>query len=1026
MKPLTAAALPEIADNFTSFTFRIRPGIYFADDPAFKGVRRELVAQDYVYALKRHYDPRFKSPNLYLLENAKILGLSELKREVEAAKQPFPYDREVEGLRALDRYTFRVRLAEPSPRFHQQLMTDSSVFGAVAREVVEFYGDKIAEHPVGTGAFRLAQWRRSSKIVLERNPGFRETFYDETAPADDPRSQAIAKAFKGRRMPMLDRVEISIIEEAQPRWLSFLNRQTDFMDRLPNEFASVAIPNNTLAPNLTKQGILMDRAPLADVAMAFFNNEHPLVGGNAPEKVALRRAIALAYSNEEEVRLVRKGQAIQAQGPIAPSTYGYDPQLKTEMGDHDPARARALLDLYGYVDRDGDGWRDQPNGQPLVLEYATQPDQLSRQSVELWEKQLKAVGIRIVFKVAKWPENLKASRTGKLMMWGVAWLAGSPDGDTFLALGYGPNKGGANHSRFDLAAYNALYIQQNKMPDGPGARAGDARGHAPARGLHALQVQRPPHGHRPDAPVGHRLPPQPLHPRVLEVRRHRPRAAPEGHAMSAMGEPDDKRRRQALQVGLALGAASAFPALAADPSSSGSAGAGAERVLRYALPVAETGFDPAQISDLYSRIITAHIFDGLYHYDPLARPFLIKPNVTEALPQVSADFTVWTMRIKPGIHFADDPAFKGAKRELVAQDYVYSLKRFFDPVNKSPVYSSYKEEGVIGIDALRDEAIKNKTPFDYDREIEGLRALDRYTLQFRLSKPNPRFLYTLAGGDLLGAVAREVVERYGDKIMEHPVGTGPFRLAQWRRSSRIVLERNPGFREVTSTTANPTPTTPKARRWRSASRAGACRWSTAWSSTSSRSSSRATWRSRTRSSISSRCRWSSCRSPHRAAPSHRTWPGAASSCSARSTPTARSTTSTWRTRSSVATRPTRWRCAGPSRCRSMGTRRSALPGAARRCRRSRWCRRAAGATTRRSRPRTASTARRVPRRCSTSSATSIVTVTAGARCPTVARSRSSSPPAPTRWRGSSTSCGNRTSTPSASASRSRRASGPSS
>ena len=467
MKPLTAAALPEIADNFTSFTFRIRPGIYFADDPAFKGVRRELVAQDYVYALKRHYDPRFKSPNLYLLENAKILGLSELKREVEAAKQPFPYDREVEGLRALDRYTFRVRLAEPSPRFHQQLMTDSSVFGAVAREVVEFYGDKIAEHPVGTGAFRLAQWRRSSKIVLERNPGFRETFYDETAPADDPRSQAIAKAFKGRRMPMLDRVEISIIEEAQPRWLSFLNRQTDFMDRLPNEFASVAIPNNTLAPNLTKQGILMDRAPLADVAMAFFNNEHPLVGGNAPEKVALRRAIALAYSNEEEVRLVRKGQAIQAQGPIAPSTYGYDPQLKTEMGDHDPARARALLDLYGYVDRDGDGWRDQPNGQPLVLEYATQPDQLSRQSVELWEKQLKAVGIRIVFKVAKWPENLKASRTGKLMMWGVAWLAGSPDGDTFLALGYGPNKGGANHSRFDLAAYNALYIQQNKMPDGP-------------------------------------------------------------------------------------------------------------------------------------------------------------------------------------------------------------------------------------------------------------------------------------------------------------------------------------------------------------------------------------------------------------------------------------------------------------------------------------------------------------------------------------------------------------------------------
>ncbi len=136
------------------------------------------------------------------------------------------------------------------------------------------------------------------------------------------------------------------------------------------------------------------------------------------------------------------------------------------MSDHDPARARALLDMYGYVDRDGDGWRDMPDGSPLLLEYSTQPDQQSRQLCELWEKSMKAVGLRMIFKVAKWPENLKASRAGKLMMWGVGWSATTPDGDTFLALAYGPNKGGANHSRFDLPAFNALYIKQNKMPDG--------------------------------------------------------------------------------------------------------------------------------------------------------------------------------------------------------------------------------------------------------------------------------------------------------------------------------------------------------------------------------------------------------------------------------------------------------------------------------------------------------------------------------------------------------------------------------
>ena len=472
MKPLTAAALPEIEDDYRSFTFRIQPGIYFADDPAFKGVRRELVAQDYVYTIKRHYDPRWKSQNLYLLENARLLGLTELRQRVEASKQPFPYDEEVEGVRALDRYTFRVRLAEPSPRFHRSLMTDSSVFGAMAREVVELYGDRIMEHPVGTGPFRLGEWRRSSKIVLERNPGYREKYYDETAPADDPRSQAIAAALKGRRLPMLDRVEIAIIEESQPRWLSFLNEQIDMMERLPNEFATIVIPNNKLAPNLAKRGITMDRAPLADVTLAsLFNIDNPVVGGYTPDKVALRRAIALAYNAEEEIRVVRKGQAVPSQTAIAPSTFGYNPMLKTSMSDHDPARARALLDMYGYLDRDGDGWRELPDGSPLLLEYATQPDQQSRQLIELWAKAMKSVGLRIVFKPAKWPENLKASRAGKLMMWGVGWAATTPDGDTFLALGYGPNKGQANHSRFDLPAFNALYLQQSKMPDGPERQA---------------------------------------------------------------------------------------------------------------------------------------------------------------------------------------------------------------------------------------------------------------------------------------------------------------------------------------------------------------------------------------------------------------------------------------------------------------------------------------------------------------------------------------------------------------------------
>ena len=470
MRPNTAAAMPEVSSDFRVFTFRIRPGIYFADDPAFKGQKRELTAADYVYSLKRHYDPRWKSGNLYLLEGDKILGLSELRKEAIDGKKPFDYDREVAGLRTLDRYTFQIRLAEPKPRFLYHF-ADGSFTGALAREVVEMYGDRIGEHPVGTGPFRLAQWKRSSRMVLARNPNYREVRYAETAPAADARLQKVAADFKGKRLPLLDEVHISVIEETQPRWLSFLNEEQDLTENVPADFAPVAIPNDRLAPNLAKRGIRMVRYARADVAVSYFGMEHPVVGGYEPHKVALRRAISLAVDVEREIRLVRRGQAVPAQGPISPATWGYDPAFKSEMSQFNRARAMALLDMHGYVDRNGDGWREQPSGEPLLLEYSTQPDQQSRQLTEQWNKNMQAIGIRIEFKTAKWPENLKSSRAGKLMMWGVGWSAGQPDGDTFLALGYGPNKGQANHARFDLPAFNALYERQRELPDGPERRA---------------------------------------------------------------------------------------------------------------------------------------------------------------------------------------------------------------------------------------------------------------------------------------------------------------------------------------------------------------------------------------------------------------------------------------------------------------------------------------------------------------------------------------------------------------------------
>ena len=468
LEPLTAEALPEISADFKTFTFRIRKGIYFADDPAFKGQKRELVAQDYVYAIKRHYDPRWKSVAISDFLTNGILGMGEL-REAALKGKPFDYDTEVEGLRAIDRYTLQIKLGNANPRF-ADTMADSSVVGAIAREVVEFYGDRIMEHPVGTGAFRLAEWRRSSFIALEKNPNFREeVFALEPDPSDAWAVETAAK-LKGKRLPLIDRMEVSIIEESQPRWLAFLNAEQDILETLPEDLAPIAIPNNKASPTLEKKHVTVWRAPRIDDYMAVYNMEHPVIGGYTPEKVALRRAINLAMNTDDMIRTRYKYQAFRAESMIMPATWPYDPEMRTEVGVTDVARANAILDVYGYKDRDGDGWREMPDGSPLELEISTQPDQRSRIIDEIWKTSLSAIHVRVKYKVAKWPEQLRMTRNGQFMIWYLGLSATSSDGANSLRYFYGPAVGAENLARFRNADFDATFERQAKLPNGPERR----------------------------------------------------------------------------------------------------------------------------------------------------------------------------------------------------------------------------------------------------------------------------------------------------------------------------------------------------------------------------------------------------------------------------------------------------------------------------------------------------------------------------------------------------------------------------
>ena len=460
--PRTAAAMPQIQDGGRTWIIRLRQGIYFADDPAFGGKRRELTAQDYVYSWKRLLDPRMRSPFAWYLEH-KIVGADAV---VDAAKKAnrLDYDTPIAGLRALDRYTIRLELVEPDYILQGYLC--SSPMAAVAREVVEKYGDAngwVMANPVGTGPYRLKSWRRSAQIVLEANPDYRA----ETFPAsEDAADRALVAVMKGKSVPQIGRIEVSILEESNPRLLAFDSRALDYVN-LPSELADrVLDAANHLKPEYASRGVRLATIVQPSLQYAYFNMDDPVVGGFDKARIALRRALGMAVNKPEMIRIVYKGQAAPATQLIPPGMTGHDDGLDVSS-HYDPRGAAALLDKFGYVDRDGDGWRDQPDGKPLTLVMASTPSTRDRELDELWQRGLKAIGIRIEFVKQKFPDLIKMGKAGQLQLWRLGWINAYAEGDAFAQLLYGDNVGQTNYARFRLPEYDALYRKSRTLPDSP-------------------------------------------------------------------------------------------------------------------------------------------------------------------------------------------------------------------------------------------------------------------------------------------------------------------------------------------------------------------------------------------------------------------------------------------------------------------------------------------------------------------------------------------------------------------------------
>ena len=460
--PNTATALPQVTDEGRTWTIHVRKGIYFADDPAFQGARRELTAADYVFAIKRILDPKMRSNSLQMVDGRFVGADAVVAKAKETGR--FDYDAPIEGLQAIDRYTLRFKLVFADYELLSNLTTTAT--SAVAREVIEANADASGwamGHPVGTGAYRLADWRRGQRIVLEANPGYRDERYPTP---QSPADAAITKGLAGRKLPLVPRVEISIIEEAQPRLLAFQQKQLDFVAVPVTLVSKVLDANDKLKPEYVRAGVRLERGIQPAIAYAYFNMDDPIVGGYQPPQIALRRAIAMGYDVGEEIRVLRQNQGLPATQVVPPNMTGHDPAYDGRLR-HDPAAAKTLLDRFGYLDRDHDGFRELPDGKPLTLQMASSTAAQDRESDELWKKSLNAIGLRVEFVKQKWPDLLKAARLGQLQMWQLGNINTTPDGFGFFGLLYGRNAGFSNLSRFALPDFDRLYEKARAMPDGP-------------------------------------------------------------------------------------------------------------------------------------------------------------------------------------------------------------------------------------------------------------------------------------------------------------------------------------------------------------------------------------------------------------------------------------------------------------------------------------------------------------------------------------------------------------------------------
>jgi ABC-type transport system substrate-binding protein len=512
--PLTAAEVPKAevieGGKFTVYEIRIKPGIRYQPHPGFVEANRmlapekirsikspydlalgtrELVADDYIYQIKRLAHPRLHSPILGLMSEY-IVGLGDYARRLKRLSADDGWidlrQHPLKGVERVDSHTFRVTLNGSYPQFAYWLAMP--FFAPMPWEAERFFAQPgMAQRnftldwwPVGTGAYMLTENNPNARMVLERNPNFRGEEYPREGGPQDEKEGLLADA--GKPIPFIDKIVFSREKEAIPYWNKFLQGYYDVSGIGSDQFdqaVRVSIEGDAnVTPEMESKGIRLSTSVETSTFYIAFNWLDPVVGGDSERARKLRHAISIAVDVEDQIAIFFNGRGIPAQGPIAPGIFGYREgreginPVVYEWRDEKPARkslelARQLLAQAGYPNG-----RDAATGQPLVIYFDTVVRGAGDKAAFDWyRQQFDKLSIQLEIRTTDWNRFQEKIRKGDTQTFRLGWNADYPDPENFLFLLHGAQSRaksqGENAANYVNPEYDALFEKVKNLPNSP-------------------------------------------------------------------------------------------------------------------------------------------------------------------------------------------------------------------------------------------------------------------------------------------------------------------------------------------------------------------------------------------------------------------------------------------------------------------------------------------------------------------------------------------------------------------------------